>query len=50
MMSYALNRAKSSGYRRVILPASEGGSGICRRRGLAVHTVYYEYVGPIEHD
>jgi ribosomal protein S18 acetylase RimI-like enzyme len=43
LMKFALNIAKSEGYKRVVLQASEDGIGIYRKYGFEIMTNYYEF-------
>ncbi|PHN08207.1 GNAT family N-acetyltransferase [Flavilitoribacter nigricans] len=43
LFTFALNYARSAGYRRVILQASEDGLGIYKKYGFKAVTTYYEY-------
>ncbi len=43
MMAFALNQAKASGYRTVVLQASEDGIGIYRKLGFREVAPFYEY-------
>jgi GNAT superfamily N-acetyltransferase len=43
MMSFLLNHAKSSGYKNLILQATEDGIGIYKKLGFEPYTTYFEY-------
>jgi GNAT superfamily N-acetyltransferase len=43
LFTFALNYAKTAGYRQVILQASEDGLGIYKKYGFKAVTQYYEY-------
>lgn len=43
LMTYALNVARQSGYKKVVLQASEDGMGIYQRLGFRAQTKYLEY-------